>query len=101
MFQFNKPFHCKLPFYTKCTAQVWAQTRVEPKLVVFLHPSGRLSSDSLSPEFRSLVLLYVHSDHFINDCAYCSIGFIILDISCECIFCIATEGHMVEQFYIS
>ena len=41
---------------------------------------------SLSPEFRSLALLYVHADHFINDCAYGSIGFIILDMSCGCIF---------------
>ena len=38
-----------------------------------LHPSAesvRLSSDSLSLEFRSLALLYVHADHFSNDCAY-------------------------------
>ena len=63
--------------------------KVGPKLVVFLHPSaesGRLSSDSLSPEFRSLVLLYVHADHFIDACAYVRIGFFILDMSCECIF---------------
>ena len=49
----------------------------------FLHSSGesgRLSSDSLSPEFRSLALLYLHADHFINDCAYGSMGFIILDM---------------------
>ena len=55
----------------------------------FLHPSaesGRLSSDSLSPEFRSLALLFVHADHFINNCAYGSIGFIILDMSCELFF---------------
>ena len=80
------PFHFKLPFYTKHTAQAWAQARVASKLVVFLHPSaesGRLSSDSLSPEFRSLALLYVHADHFNNDCAYGSIGFIILDMSYE------------------
>ena len=47
--------------------------RVGPKLVVFLHPSaesGRLISDSLSPEFRTLALLHVHADHFINDCAF-------------------------------
>ena len=47
--------------------------RVGPKLVVFLHPSaesGRLISDSLSPEFRTLVDLHVHDDHFINDCAF-------------------------------
>ena len=96
-------FHCKLPFYTKCTAQARAQARVGPKLVVFLHPSaesGRLSSDSLSPEFRCLALLYVLADHFINDYAYGSLGFIILDMSCECILCIyvavVTEGHMIE-----
>ena len=38
-----------------------------PKLVVFLHPSaesGRLGSDSLSPEFRSLALLYAHVDNY-------------------------------------
>ena len=55
----------------------------------FLHPSaesGRLNSDSLSPEFRSLALLFVHADHFINNCAYGSIGFIILDMSCELFF---------------
>ena len=40
----------------------------------------------MSPEFRSLALLYVHAAHFINDCAYGSIGFIFLDMSCECIF---------------
>ena len=103
MFQFYTPVHCKLHLYTTCTAQAWAKARVGPKLIVFLHPSaelGRLSSDSLSPEFRSLALLYVHADHFINDCAYGSIGFIILDMSCECIFmyicCVATERHMVE-----
>ena len=59
---------------------------VGPKLIAFLHlsaESGQLSSDSLSPEFRSLTLLFVHADHFINDCAYGSIGFIILDMSCE------------------
>ena len=73
-----------------------------PKLVVFLHPSAeseRLSSDSLSPEFRNLALLYVHADHFINDCAYGSVGFIILDMSWDCfmyICCVCTEGHMVE-----
>ena len=67
-------------------SQARAQARVGPKLIVFLHPSaesGRLSSDSL---FRSLALLYVHADHFINDCAYGSIGFINLDMSCELIF---------------
>ena len=66
-----------------------AQARVGPKLVVFLHQSAesvRLSSDSLSPEFRSLALLYVHADHFINDCAYVSTGYITLDISCELFF---------------
>ena len=87
--RFYTPFHCKLPFYTKCTARARAPARPGPKLVVFLHPSAeseRLSSDSLSPEFRSLALLYVHADHFINDCAYGSIGFIILGISCEYIF---------------
>ena len=108
MFQLITAFHCKLSFYTKCTAHAQALTRVGPKLVVFLHPfaeSGRLISDSLSPEFRSWTILYVHADHFINDCAYGSISFIILDMSCECIFlCIyvafVTEGHMVEWFYI-
>ena len=87
MFQFYTTFNCKLPFYTKCTAQTGAQARVGLKLIVFLHPSaesGRLISFSLSPEFRSLALLYVHADHFINDCAYSSISFIILDMSCEC-----------------
>ena len=62
--------------------------------------SGRPSSDSLSPEFRSLALLYVHADHYINDCAYGSIGFIILDMTCELFFYVymlhVTEGHMVE-----
>ena len=45
----------------------------------------------------------MHADHFINDCAYCSIGFNILDMSCELFFFIlyiyvarVTEGHMVE-----
>ena len=42
----------------------------------------------------------MHADHFINDCAYGSIGFIILDMSCELFLCIyiacVTEGHMVE-----
>ena len=68
------------------TAQTRAKARVGPKLIAFLHlsaESGQLSSDSLSPEFSSLTLLYVHTDHFINDCAYGSIGFIILDMSCE------------------
>ena len=72
MFQFYTPIRCKLHFYTKCTAQARAQARVGPKLVVFLH--------------LVLALLFVHADHFINDCAYGSIGFIILDMSCECIF---------------
>ena len=88
-FSFYTPLNCKLPFYTKCTAQTRAQARVGHKLVVFLHPSaesGRLISDSLSPEFRSLTLLYVNADHFINDCAYSSISFVILNMSCECIF---------------
>ena len=64
-----------------CTAQARAEGRVGPKLVVFLHPSaesGRLSSDSLAHEFRRLALLFVHADHFINDCAY-------VDMSFECI----------------
>ena len=48
----------------------------------------------------------MHADHFINDCAYGSIGFIILDMSCELILlCIyvacVTEGHMAEKFNIS
>ena len=89
MIQFYTPFHCKLSFYTKCTTEAQALARVGPKLVVFLHlsaESGRLSSDSLSPEFRSMALLYVHADHFINDCPYGSIGFILLDMSGECIF---------------
>ena len=89
MFQFYTPFHCKLPFYTKSTAQAWTPARVGPKLVVFLHPSaesGRLNNDSLSPEFRSLAHLDVHADHFINDCAHGSIGFIILDMSYELFF---------------
>ena len=89
MFQFITPVHCKLPFYTKCTAKARAQGRVGPKLAFFLHPyveSGRLSSDSLSPEFRSLTLFYVYADHFINGCAYGSKGFIILDMYYECIF---------------
>ena len=62
---------------------------VGPELIVFLHPSaesGRLSNHYLLPEFRSLALLYVNADHFINDCAYGSIGYIILDMSSECIF---------------
>ena len=76
-----------LHFYTKSTAQARA-----PKLVVFLHPSaesGRLSSDSLSPEFRNLALLYVHADHFINDCIY-DFFFIVTLIEgvCNCsLFC--------------
>ena len=61
----------------KCTKST-AHARVGPKLVVFLH--------SLSPEFRSLALLYVHADPFINDSAYGSISFIILDMSCELFF---------------
>ena len=67
--------------------------------MVFLHPyaeSGRLSSYSLSHEFRRLALLYAHVDHFINDCAYGSIGFMM---PCDCIFYVymfVTEGHMVE-----
>ena len=79
-FQFYTPFHYKLPFYTKSTAQARAQARVGPKLVVFLHPSaesGRLRSDSLSPEFRSFALLYVHADHFMNDCAYGSFRYVM------------------------
>ena len=81
-----------------------AQARVGPKLTFFLHPSvesGRLSSDYLSPEFRSLALLYVHADHFINDCAYGNIVFIILDIClvnyflCIYVACV-TEGYMLE-----
>ena len=75
---------CKLPFYTKCTAQIEALAIVSPRLVVFLHPSA--GSGRLSSEFRSLALLYVHINYFINDCAYGSIGFIILDMSRECIF---------------
>ena len=53
-------------------------TSIGPKLVVFLHPSAESGSDSLSPEFRSLALLSVHADHFINDCAYGSIGYAML-----------------------
>ena len=88
-FSFIRPSICKLLFYTKSTAQAHAQARAGPKLIIFLHPSAeswQLSSDSLSPEFRSLALLYMHADHFINDCAYGSIGFIILDMPCELIF---------------
>ena len=44
----------------------------------------------MSPDFRSLALLYVHADHFIKYCAYGSIGFIILAMSCECIFFVYT-----------
>ena len=33
-----------------------------------------------------MTLLYVHADNFINDCAYGSIGFNILDMSGECFF---------------
>ena len=102
MFQLYTPFHCKLPFYTKSTAQARDQARVRPNLIVFLNPSaesGRLSSDSLSPEFRSLALLNAHADHFIKDCAYGSIGFIIfvMWINSLCIYvaCV-TDGHMVE-----
>ena len=54
-------FNVVLILYVPAKAR--AQVRVGPKLVVFLHPSAesvRLSSDSLSPEFRSLALLYVH-----------------------------------------
>ena len=90
-------------FYTKSTAQARPPPPPPPKkkkLVVFLHPSaesGRLSSDSLSPEFRSLALLYVHADHFINGCTY---GRRIGLMSCELSLCIyvacVTEGHMVE-----
>ena len=83
------PSHCKLSFYTKCTAQDPVQARDGPKPIIFLQPSaesGRLSSDSLSPGSRSLALLCVHADHFINGCANGSIGFIILDMACEYIF---------------
>ena len=75
-------------FTPNAQLRLGAHARVGPKLVVFLHPSaesGRLSSDPLSLEFRSLVLLFMHGDHFINDCVYGSIDFII-DMSCECIF---------------
>ena len=88
-FSFIRPSTVSCHFYTKSTAQARTQATVGPKLVVFLYPSAesvRLSSDSLLPEFRSLALLYVHTDHFISDCAYGSIGFIILDMSCELIF---------------
>ena len=71
------------------TAQARAQARVGRKLFVFLRPSAeseRLSSDSLLPDFRSLALLSVHADHFINEYAYGGIGFIILDMSRECVF---------------
>ena len=82
MFQFYTPFHCKLPFTPNAQLRL-GPARVGPKLIAFLHPSvesGRLSSDYLSPEFRSLALLYLHADHFINDCAYGSLGFINLDM---------------------
>ena len=42
----------------------------------------------------------MHADHFTNDCAYGSVGFITLGMSCELFLCIfvacVTEGHMVE-----
>ena len=43
----------------------------------------------------------MHADHFINDCAYGSIGFIILFMACELFFmhiydAFVTEDHMVE-----
>ena len=107
-------FSCIRPSTVSSLFTPNAQLRLEPRLgldpnsLFFFHPSaesGRLSSDSLSAEFRSLALLYVHADHFINDCAYGSIGFISLDMSCECILCIyvafVTEGHMVEQFKLA
>ena len=55
-------------------------------MIVELKDFLRLLSDFSSTEFRSLALLYVHADHFINDCAFGSIGFIILDMSCVYIF---------------
>ena len=89
MFQFCTPFHCNLPFTPNAQLMLGPRLGLDPNSLSFLHPSaesGRLSSDSLSPEFRSLALLYVRADHCINDCAYGGIGFIILDMSCECIF---------------
>ena len=90
------------PSTVSCLFIPKAQLRVGPKLVVFLHSSAesvRLSSDSLSPEFRSFALLHVHADHFINDCAYGNKDFIIFNMSCDflCIYvtCV-TEGNMVE-----
>ena len=83
MFQFYTPFHCKLPFTPNAQLRLGPRLVLDPKSLSFLHPSaesGRLSSDSLSPELRSLALLYVRADHFINDCACGSIGFIILDM---------------------
>ena len=88
-FRFIRPSTVSCLFIPKAPAQARTQARVGHKLIAFLHTSaesGRLSSDSLSPEFRSLTLLYLHADHFINDCAYGSIGFIILDMSCGLIF---------------
>ena len=46
--------------------------------------SGRLSSESSEVRHSSRM----HADHFINDCAYGSIG-----LSCVAF---VTEGHMVE-----
>ena len=50
----------------------------------------------------------MHADNFINDCAYGSIGLIILYMSCKYYFrCFyiyvgfVTEGHMVDKLYIS
>ena len=80
-------FYSVRHFYTKCTAQARAQARVAPKLVVFLHStaeSGRLSSNSLSPELEAWHSSRMHADLFINDGAYGSIGLIILYMSCIC-----------------
>ena len=73
-----KCFNFIHPSAVRCLLTPNAQARVGPKLVVFLHQSadsGRLSSDSLLPEFRSLALLIVHAVNFINDCAFVSIVF--------------------------
>ena len=57
---------------------------------------------SLEVVASSSLMLCMDADHFINGCAYGSIGFIILDMSCEfinflCIYvtCV-TKGQMVE-----
>ena len=91
-FRFIRPSTVSCLFIPKAQLRLGPRLGLDPNSLPFLHPSA---------EIRSLALLYVHADHFINDCAYGSIGFIILDMLCElnfsCMYvaCV-TEGHMIE-----